>query len=69
MAKLKLSTTYFLFKKVNSAPKLIDEQEMPRKMQMLARMKDDLKNKKKTNQKESKMVKDDGFLDSTKHMG
>ena len=52
---------------VNSAPKFIDDQEVPKRLQQMMRLKEDVKNRKKI-RKEPKTSNDD-LIDSRKHMG
>ena len=52
----------------NSAPKVIDDQELPRKLQEIAKLREETKrNAKKKPPKKPK--RSDGLLDSSKHMG
>ena len=52
--------------KVNAAPKFIDDQEIPKKLQLISRLREDTKNGKMVKQKEEKRS---NLLDSSKHMG
>ena len=55
-----------LRQKVNSAPKNIDDQEIPKKLQMISKLREDTKNGKIVREKKEKR---DKLLDSSKHMG
>ena len=75
--KLKVSKSMIVFDQrrrikhapfqINSAPKFIDDQEVPKKLQQMIRLKEDLKNRKKI-RKEPRTSNDD-LIDSRKHMG
>ena len=52
--------------KVNAAPKFIDDQEIPKKLQLISRLREDTKNGKMVKQKKEKRS---NLLDSSKHMG
>jgi hypothetical protein len=54
-----------IFLKINSAPKKIDDQEVPKKLQRLIKPREEAKKY----QKKEKKPKNDGLLDSSKHMG
>ncbi len=55
---------------MNSAPKSIDDQEVPKKLQMIAKLRDETKQRaKQKNVKKVKSDSDKDLLDSSKHMG
>ena len=57
-----------LRQKVNSAPKFIDDQEIPKKMQLISKLREDTKNGKINKPKKDQKA-DKNLLDSSKHMG
>ena len=57
-----------LRQKVNSAPKFIDDQEIPKKMQLISKLREDTKNGK-INKPKKDQKRDKNLLDSSKHMG
>jgi len=54
--------------KVNSAPKFLDEQEIPKRLKLISKLREDAKNQG-NQKKEPKGPPKSDLLDSTKHMG
>jgi len=54
--------------KVDSAPKFIDEQEIPKRLKLISKLREDVK-QQRNQKKEPRAPPKSDLLDSTKHMG